>query len=90
MFSVIAIDIDEEKLMLARNNAEIYEVADRIEFILGDFFKLASRLHGDVVFLSPPWGGPRYINKEVFDVEAVEGFEGYPLSQLHAHKIDIK
>ena len=37
LFTVIAIDIDENKLKMARNNAEIYGVADRIEFILGDF-----------------------------------------------------
>ncbi|KAK7945297.1 hypothetical protein WMY93_001025 [Mugilogobius chulae] len=26
-----------------------------VDFVQGDFLQLASRLHGDVVFLSPPW-----------------------------------
>lgn len=41
---VIAIDIDPVKLHCARNNARIYGVEDRIEFIQGSFFELAPRL----------------------------------------------
>jgi trimethylguanosine synthase len=41
---VIAIDIDPVKLHCARENAKIYGVEDRIEFILGDFFELAPTL----------------------------------------------
>ncbi|KAJ1191902.1 hypothetical protein NDU88_001215 [Pleurodeles waltl] len=59
---VIAIDIDPVKIDLARNNAEVYGVAQQIEFILGDFMLLASDIKADVVFLSPPWGGPDYTN----------------------------
>ena len=51
---VIAIDIDPSKIELARHNASVYGVADRIEFIVGDFFQLAPSLKADVVFLSPP------------------------------------
>ena len=32
----------------------------------------------EVVFLSPPWGGPEYINKDVFDLKRgipLDGFE---------------
>lgn len=57
---VIAIDIDPHKIELARHNATVYGVADRIEFIVGDFFKLAHTIQADMVFLSPPWGGPSY------------------------------
>ena len=35
---VIAIDIDPVKIACARHNAEVYGVADRIEFVLGDYF----------------------------------------------------
>jgi trimethylguanosine synthase len=70
---VIAIDNDETRLRLARHNAAIYGVADRIEFVLGDFIQFAEALAGrgetrqagravDVVFLSPPWGGPSYLH----------------------------
>ncbi|KAK3932388.1 Trimethylguanosine synthase, partial [Frankliniella fusca] len=66
---VIAIDIDPAKLEMARHNAEVYGVADRIEFICGDFVELSSTLLADVVFLSPPWGGPEYLRAGVFDLE---------------------
>ena len=68
IFAVIAIDIDPVKLACARKNAEIYGVADRIEFIQGDFLQLAPHLQADVVFLSPPWGGPEYLSAELFDM----------------------
>lgn len=59
-FTVISIDIDPAKIELARHNAAVYGVENRIEFIVGDFFQLAPTLKADVVFLSPPWGGPNY------------------------------
>ncbi|XP_011334640.1 trimethylguanosine synthase isoform X1 [Ooceraea biroi] len=68
---VIAIDIDPNKIRMARHNAEIYGVEDKIEFIIGDFFALAPSLRGDVVFLSPPWGGPDYIKQKVFNLDTI-------------------
>jgi methylase of polypeptide subunit release factors len=41
---VIAIDIDPTRIGYARHNADIYGVADKIEFIVGDFFQLAPSL----------------------------------------------
>lgn len=66
---VIAIDIDPDKIEMAKHNAQIYGVLDRIEFIVGDFFELATTLKADVVFLSPPWGGPEYLRNDVYDIE---------------------
>ncbi|KAF9905347.1 Trimethylguanosine synthase [Linnemannia zychae] len=66
---VIAIDIDPVRLNCARHNARIYGVEDRIEFICGDYMKLLPRLKADVVFLSPPWGGPGYLAQDVFDIK---------------------
>ena len=43
------------------------------EFLLGDFCALAPKLQADVVFLSPPWGGPGYADAEVFDVKTMMG-----------------
>jgi trimethylguanosine synthase len=54
---------------MAKHNATIYGVADRIEFIIGDFFQLAERLKADCLFLSPPWGGPEYMKDDIYDVE---------------------
>ena len=79
---VIAIDIDPKKIEMARHNAGVYGVADRIEFIVGDFFKLAPTITADVVFLSPPWGGPEYLKSDVYDIEAA--LQPCPASQLMA------
>lgn len=76
---VIALDVSPVRLALARHNAVIYGVADRIEFILADYIAFAhayaSRPAGkrsiDVVFLSPPWGGPDYISQGNSDIELV-------------------
>ena len=70
-FTVFAIDIDPKKIELARNNARVYGVEDRIEFIVGDFFKVSEKLIADVVFLSPPWGGPGYVKEETFDLNNI-------------------
>eukprot|EP00092_Neocalanus_flemingeri_P021800 GFUD01023649.1.p1 GENE.GFUD01023649.1~~GFUD01023649.1.p1 ORF type:complete len:260 (+),score=69.24 GFUD01023649.1:39-818(+) len=59
---VIAVDIDSDKIAMAKHNARVYGVEDKIEFIVGDFFKIVPNLKADVVFLSPPWGGPKYID----------------------------
>ncbi|XP_026812706.1 trimethylguanosine synthase-like isoform X2 [Rhopalosiphum maidis] len=68
---VIAIDIDPKKIELARNNAEVYGVSDRIEFIIGDYYALVPTLKADVVFLSPPWGGPSYSKKKTFSIDDI-------------------
>ncbi|KAL0569228.1 putative diacylglycerol O-acyltransferase tgs1 [Marasmius crinis-equi] len=69
---VIALDTSPTRLALARHNAQIYGVAHHIEFILSDYITFAksytsrssanSKRKIDVVFLSPPWGGPSYIS----------------------------
>lgn len=59
--------------LLVRNASQIYGVEDRIEFVVGDFFDVARSLAEsvDVVFLSPPWGGPGYLASDVFDIDTV-------------------
>ncbi|MGH0135973.1 UNVERIFIED_CONTAM: hypothetical protein FKN15_025240 [Acipenser sinensis] len=79
---VIAIDIDPVRIALAQNNAEVYGVSGQIEFIQGDFMLLASGLKADVVFLSPPWGGPDYLSAEVFNIKTMVSPDGYPFSNL--------
>jgi len=77
-FSVIAIDRDPLKICCARENARLYGVADRIEFICGDFLHILGSARcgalggADVVFLSPPWGGPAYLEAERYDLETME------------------
>ncbi len=59
---VICIDKNPEALRAARANATVYGVANHMEFILGDAMELLPTMSADVIFLSPPWGGPAYSN----------------------------
>jgi trimethylguanosine synthase len=54
----------------------VYGVEDRIEFIVGDYLELAPTLQADVVFLSPPWGGPQYLDADVFDLKTMMDLDG--------------
>jgi trimethylguanosine synthase len=45
---VIAVDIDPVKIACAKHNARIYGVLDKIEFVHGDFMKIAPSLKVDV------------------------------------------
>ncbi|XP_067635091.1 trimethylguanosine synthase isoform X2 [Eurosta solidaginis] len=69
---VISIDIDPVKLSMAKHNADIYGVSDKIDFICGDFLQMSrsGRFRSNVVFLSPPWGGPKYKREIDYDVES--------------------
>jgi trimethylguanosine synthase len=89
---VIALDISPTRLALARHNAAIYGVADRIEFILADYISFAnaylSRPHPtrriDVVFLSPPWGGPGYISSSENCISARDDADFQDELEMHS------
>ncbi|PKA63776.1 trimethylguanosine synthase [Apostasia shenzhenica] len=74
---VIAIDVDPQKIDYAQHNAVIYGVTERIDFINADFFQITSSLKGDVVFLSPPWGGPDYAKMHTYDIRSLKPHDGY-------------
>ncbi|KAI0367574.1 S-adenosyl-L-methionine-dependent methyltransferase [Pilatotrama ljubarskyi] len=94
---VIALDVSPVRLALARHNAALYGVQDRIEFILADFLSFARALESlrlseesakrpkrrkiDVVFLSPPWGGPSYITGSPSKTPAVTSSEPSALAE---------
>mmetsp|Transcript_11360 Transcript_11360/g.22202 ORF Transcript_11360/g.22202 Transcript_11360/m.22202 type:complete len:480 (+) Transcript_11360:63-1502(+) len=74
---VIAIEIDRAKLEMARHNARVYGVDDRIEFIHGDALQILHMLERenvpvDAIFISPPWGGPTYQNVDSFLLEHIQ------------------
>jgi len=60
--SVTAIEINRDRLAMARHNARLYGVENRIEFILGDARRILPQREADLLFIDPPWG-ERY-NKE--------------------------
>ncbi|KAG6511043.1 hypothetical protein ZIOFF_029092 [Zingiber officinale] len=73
---VVSVDIDPRKVEFAVNNAKIYGVEDRIDFVIGDFFHLAPFLKGDVLFLSPPWGGPSYRHLDNYTLDFLKPKDG--------------
>eukprot|EP00210_Caulerpa_lentillifera_P003333 g3180.t1 len=77
---VIAIDIDPKRIELAKQNATVYGVQQNVDFIHGDFFQIAPALQPDVVYLSPPWGGPEYLQQNISPLSAQSGL-GSHLSQ---------
>ena len=84
-FFVIAIDINPHRMHLIAHNASVYGVREKIELICGDFLATAPSLVGDVVFYSPPWGGPEYMslkNNAEYDVEKMGGSPHLGLPKL--------
>jgi predicted RNA methylase len=55
---VCAIEADRERLALARHNARIYAVAERIRFVHADALALVDSLADPdaILFVDPPWG----------------------------------
>ena len=74
---VIAVDNNESRLEMARNNARVYGVANRITFLRGDAQQVLTNSTVDAVYLDPPWGGARYIGKTWFRLSdfAAEGVQ---------------
>ncbi|KAI9298506.1 S-adenosyl-L-methionine-dependent methyltransferase [Neoconidiobolus thromboides FSU 785] len=79
---VIAIEKDPIRLACAKHNAEIYNVSHKIDFILGDYFEVIKTLKADCIFLSPPWGGPKYSKSEYFDLTTMMPFDGIDLFNI--------
>ncbi len=53
---VTAIEHDSARLALARHNARLYGVQDRIRFVAGDARAQLAQLAADLLFVDPPWG----------------------------------
>lgn len=79
---VVAVEMDPHKAALLQHNARVYGVENRVEVICADFLKVAPRIKADVVFMSPPWGGPEYSHYGDFDVESMGGHPELGLTKL--------
>jgi trimethylguanosine synthase len=64
---VISVDIDARRLSMAKHNAGIYGVSDLIDFIHADIASVYDALSFDALNIDPPWGGPDYSKKPVFN-----------------------
>ena len=70
---VIAVECDGVRMEMARHNAEVYGVGDKVEWVEGRWEEVRARLMGDVVFLAPPWGGVGYSERYHVSEVDVEG-----------------
>jgi trimethylguanosine synthase len=77
--AVTAIEIDAARLAMARHNARLYGVSDRIRFIAGDADELVPSLDADLLFIDPPWGAG-------YDKRRVQLADLPPLSSLLEHR----
>ena len=76
--AVVAIEINPRRLAMARHNAGVYGVADRIEFVCGDACAIMPEHEADLLFIDPPWG-------ERYDKARVTLYDLPPSKQLLAH-----
>lgn len=67
---VLAVDLDHSKLKILQNNAEIYGVFPNITLFHSNFLKASQKV--DVIFASPPWGGPSYIHSAKFNFNNIK------------------
>jgi trimethylguanosine synthase len=90
---VIAYDNDKARLELARHNADVYGVRHSVDFVCDDVVAaMTTAVVGsqrrdtliDMIFLSPPWGGPEYIDADNFDLRGnlVSGLDLIDLMKL--------
>ena len=70
---VFAIDIDDKKLEICKNNCKVYNCKNNISFIHCDFLQIdkyeKEKVYADFIFLSPPWGGMEYKNSYVYSIK---------------------
>lgn len=55
--SVVAVERDRARLDLARHNARVYAVSDRITFVHADALDAVRAHHAELTFVDPPWSG---------------------------------
>lgn len=89
---VFAIEKDKIRLEMARHNAVIYGVADKITFICGGFFIETPKIKAEGIFIDPPWGGPEYKELEGFKLHnfAPDGSDVLKLAFKYFKKVAIK
>jgi trimethylguanosine synthase len=57
---VLAVDLEPERLAMARHLAVLRGVASKIEFLVDDVVRIAASRAADALVLDPPWGGRDY------------------------------
>lgn len=78
---VVACDVSALRLRLARHNARVCAVLDRIAFIRADATAYWPKADAEAIYLDPPWGGPGYRSRTPFDQREIGTF----LAPIIAH-----
>jgi 16S rRNA G966 N2-methylase RsmD len=81
---VIAVDTDLNRLEMARHNAKIYGVAERIEFIHGDSNEVIQSHTPDLIIADPPWGGRNW-NRDKTNLQSL----GMELSTIMMSQCEV-
>jgi trimethylguanosine synthase len=80
---VFACDTDKERISMALHNARVYNVREAVSFVHDDALNVMKKTifkgecspfssrKVDMIFLSPPWGGPEYRTAETFDLGSI-------------------
>ncbi|EEB08735.1 RNA methyltransferase Tgs1 [Schizosaccharomyces japonicus yFS275] len=89
---VIGLEIDPVKIAFARHNLDVYNVdQSRVIFMQGDVLDSLQSLKFPaqmrvVVFMSPPWGGPSYSQKDAY---SLSDLTPYPFEALYKQALKI-
>ena len=70
--NVIAVDDHPGRLEMAKYNASLFGVLDKIQFVLGNCMQAVPASRPDSIFLDPPWGGTDYNQAEKFRLSDFE------------------
>ena len=57
---VIAVEISPNTFEMLKNNISLYDCADKIRPVLGNYLEIGAEMKCDLVFVDPPWGGVDY------------------------------
>jgi len=60
--NVNAIEVDKIRYQYLFDNMNILDVSN-VECYQGDLMLICHRIHNELIFIDPPWGGPDYKNK---------------------------
>ena len=81
---VLGVECVFSRARQCRNNARVYSAHKRLDVICADSLTLVRSLRPvvDAVFLSPPWGGPKYKTFNPFPLDSMnpDGFEVFRAS----------
>lgn len=65
---VIAVDREPARIAMAKHNAALYGVAEKIEWHIGDVRDVLADTRPDQLVLDPPWGGRDY-DRDAYDLD---------------------